>query len=69
MNFITFPVGSTNIFPQVNSKTGGQLLTEFNLIAREGVATSSQVLYHIGPSYVHSEMILKYEYIRIVQEQ
>lgn len=55
MNFITFPVGSTNIFPLVNSKKGGQLVTEFNLISRDGVATSSKIDYHIGPSFVHSE--------------
>lgn len=55
MNFITFPVGSTNIFPISNSTAGGQLLTEYNLRSRESIATAENVQYMIGPSYVHSE--------------
>lgn len=55
MNFITFPVGSTNIFPISNSTAGGQLLTEYNLRSRESIATDENVQYMIGPSYVHSE--------------
>ena len=54
MNFIVFPVGTTNIFPLANSTAGGQLLTEFNLRSRESVATDSSVKYMIGPSYTHS---------------
>lgn len=54
MNFITFPVSSTNIFPIANSTTGGQLLSEWNLRSRETVATDAEVLYDIGPSYTHS---------------
>lgn len=55
MNFITFPVSSTNIFPLANSTAGGQLLSEWNLRSREMVGTHSTVKYDIGPSYVHSE--------------
>lgn len=54
MNFITFPVSSTNIFPIANSVSGGQLLSEWNLRSREMVATHSAVKYDIGPSYAHS---------------
>ena len=54
MHFITFPVASTNIFPLVNSKQGGQLATEFNLKSREMVATNSNIKYAVGPSFVHS---------------
>lgn len=53
MNFQTFPVSSTNIFPLSNSKAGGQLATEFNLKSREMVATSSLLTYLCGPSYTH----------------
>lgn len=55
MNFITFPVNTTNIFPMANTVKGGQLVTEFNLRSRESVATPESVNYMIGPSYVHSE--------------
>ena len=55
MNFIKFPVNSTNIFPLANSTAGGQLLSEWNLRSREMVGTNSNVAYDIGPSYVHSE--------------
>lgn len=54
MHFITFPVASTNIFPLVNSKQGGQLVTEFNLKAREMVATNPDIQYAVGPSFIHS---------------
>lgn len=54
MNFTRFPASSTNIFPIANSKTGGQLLTEFNLRSRESVATSTEIKYSVGPSYTHS---------------
>ena len=33
MNFTRFPANATNIFPIANSKTGGQLLTEFKASA------------------------------------
>lgn len=65
MNIITFPVGSTNIFPIVNSRAGGQLATEWNLRAREMVATSSSIDYNVGPSFVHSEKDFE---IRIYQD-
>ena len=54
MHFITFPVASTNIFPLVNSKQGGQLVTEFNLKAREMVSTNPDIQYAVGPSFIHS---------------
>lgn len=54
MNFITFGVGTTNIFPQANSKVGGQLMTEYNLRSRESINSPEVVKYMIGPSYVHS---------------
>ena len=55
MNFTRFPAGTTNIFPIANSKTGGQLLTEFNLRSRESVLTDENVQYIIGPSYTHNQ--------------
>lgn len=55
MNFITFPVSGTNIFPLSNSKAGGQLVTEWNLRSREMVGTSASIKYDVGPSFVHSE--------------
>lgn len=54
MHFITFPVGSTNIFPLSNSVQGGQLVTEYNLRSREMVGTNSAITYQVGPSYTHS---------------
>lgn len=54
MDFVTFSVNTTNIFPIANSTAGGQLATEYNLRARESVATSPKVSYMIGPSFVHS---------------
>lgn len=53
MNFITFPVNTTNIFPAANSTSGSQLLTEWNLRSRETVMTDPNVLYEIGMSYTH----------------
>lgn len=53
-HFIKFPVASTNIFPLVNSKQGGQLATEFNLKSREMVATNPEIKYAQGPSFIHS---------------
>lgn len=54
MNFISFPVDSTNIFPASNTKSGGQLVTEYNLRSREMVSTDSSIKYEVGPSFVHS---------------
>lgn len=54
MHFITFPVASTNIYPLVNSKNGGQLQSEFNIRSVNSVATDPKVQYFIGPSYTHS---------------
>lgn len=54
MNFIKFLVSATNIFPAVNSTTGGSLLTEYNLRSRESISTFEQVPYMIGHSYTHS---------------
>lgn len=54
MNIIAFPVNMMNIFPAANTTTGGQLVTEYNLLSRESVATDRNVTYRIGPSYCHS---------------
>lgn len=54
MNFTTFSVETTNVFPIANTVKGGQLITEFNLRSRESVATDPEVKYMIGPSYTHS---------------
>lgn len=54
MHFITFPVSSTNIFPLVNSKNGGQLMSEFNIRSMGSVATDPNIQYFTGPSYTHS---------------
>ena len=54
MNFSRFSVDSTNIFPIVNSVSGGQYATEWNLRSRESVATDSSIQYWVGPSYTHS---------------
>ena len=54
MHFITFPVASTNIFPLVNSKNGGQDMSEFNIKSVNSVSTDPNVKYNIGPSYTHS---------------
>lgn len=53
MHFPTFEVSSTNIFPLVNSTRGGQLATEYNLRSREMVATDPDIVYEVGPSFVH----------------
>lgn len=55
MNFTRFPALTTNIFPIVNSTTGGQLLTEFNLRSRESIITDENVKYIIGQSFTHSQ--------------
>ena len=53
MNFIKFPVSTTNIFPLANSAAGGQLLSEWNIRSRDMVGTDPDVTYDIGPSYAH----------------
>lgn len=53
MNFKTFAVATTTIFPITNSKAGGQLVTEWNLRSREMVTTDSEITYDVGPSYAH----------------
>lgn len=54
MNFKTFPVASTTIFPIANSTAGGQLVTEWNLRCRDMVSTDPNITYDCGHSYVHS---------------
>lgn len=54
MNFITFPVGTTNLFPAANSVSGSQLLSEWNLRSREMVSTDSTITYQVGSSFTHS---------------
>lgn len=53
MNFRTFAVGTTNVFPASNTTEGGQYLSEWNLRSRESVGTDPNVNYMIGPSYTH----------------
>ena len=55
MNFTTFSVASTNIFPQANSHYGGQLLSEFNLRSREMVSVHPDIKFESGHSFVHSK--------------
>ena len=55
LNIKTFSVATTNLFPATNTTNGGQLLTEFNLRARESVMSDESVKYMYGPSYVHAE--------------
>lgn len=64
MNLITFPVGSTNIFPLANSHAGGQLLTEYNLRSRETVITDENVTYSVGMSFTHSLQDFEVDYLR-----
>nr|DAM30205.1 MAG TPA: hypothetical protein [Caudoviricetes sp.] len=53
MNFKTFNVATTNIFPMANGAGPGSLMSEFNLRSRESVATPANIKYFIGPSYTH----------------
>lgn len=55
MNFTSFPVSGTNIFPCANTTKGGQLMTEFNLRSRESVGVDEAIQYMVGLSYVHGE--------------
>lgn len=54
MNFVKFPVSTTEIFPLANSTIGWQLLTERNQLLRDSVANHSNITYVCGPSYTHS---------------
>lgn len=53
MNFKTFPVATTTIFPISNSVSGGQLLTEWNLRSKDFVPSLSSIEYDSACSYVH----------------
>lgn len=55
MNFTTFSVANTNIFPHANSKYGGQLMSEFNVRSREMVTVSPSIKFECGPCFVHCE--------------
>ena len=55
MHFPTFEVATTNIFPISNSTKGGQLVTEYNLRAREMVGSDPDITYEVGPSYTHGQ--------------
>ena len=54
MNFIKFPVISTNIFPLANTvETGGQLVTEYNLKSKDSVLSDPTIQYDSWISYTH----------------
>lgn len=53
MNYKTFSVATTTIFPISNSVSGGQLVTEWNLRARDFVPSWSEIDYDAASSYVH----------------
>lgn len=55
MNFSTFPVATTTIFPIANSVSGGQLTTEWNLRSRGFVSSNSEIDYDYATSYVHGK--------------
>lgn len=60
MNFIRFATGTTNIFPIANSKTGGQLVTEFNIRSKDSVqvgpiSSDDKIHYMVGQSFVNNE--------------
>lgn len=54
MDFKVFNVNTTNIFPMVNTTTGGQLLTEYNLRSINSVLSSESVEFFAGMSVAHS---------------
>lgn len=54
MNLSVFRTATTNVFPAVNTHTGGQLLTEYNLRSRESVETPSNISYFVGHCFCHS---------------
>lgn len=53
MNYKTFSVATTTVFPISNSVAGGQLLTEYNLRCRDFVPSWSEIDYDAAASYVH----------------
>lgn len=55
MNFKKFLTSQSFIFPVANSTSGGQLLTEYNQLSKDTVATSSNIKFRSGPSYTHSK--------------
>ena len=65
MNFTTFPVATTTIFPISNSVAGGQLLTEWNIRTRDFVSSHPDIDYDSASSYVHD--LLDYE-VRVQQD-
>lgn len=65
MNFTTFPVATTTIFPISNSVAGGQLLTEWNIRTRDFVSSHPEIDYDSASSYVHD--LLDYE-VRVQQD-
>lgn len=54
MNFISFPVETTNIFPLANSSVGSQLLTEWNIRSIGSVETNTKIKFFSGASFAHS---------------
>lgn len=54
MNFKTFSVTTTTLFPVSNSTLGGQQVTEWNLRSRSFVPSNSNVDYDYALSYAHS---------------
>lgn len=64
MNFITFSADATILFPAANTTTGGQLATEWNLRSREMVSTDPNILYEVGPSFVHGVEDFEVDYLR-----
>ena len=53
MNYKTFPVATTTVFPISNSVAGGQLLTEYNLRCKDFVSSWSEIGYDSATSFVH----------------
>lgn len=54
MDFIKFSSATCTVFPIANSKSGGQLVNEQNLRARESVSTDPNITYTSHVSYTHS---------------
>ena len=54
MDFIKFSSATCTVFPIANSKSGGQLVNEQNLRARESVSTDPNITYTSHASYTHS---------------
>ena len=53
MDFVKFSSATCKVFPIANSKSGGQLVNEYNLRARESVGTDPRITYTSYPSYTH----------------